>query len=651
MRFCFPLLLLLLFQPLFAQRYPLRKVSPADLSTKSYELDTTANAIVLAEFGEAYVDNGGDYNVIVEYHIKIKILKKEGLSFADFEIPLYKNERQAEQLRSIQAFSYNLENGKVVETKLNSKDVFTENQGKNYDIKKFAIPNVKVGSVIEVFYITESPYFFKFHGWEFQSTIPKLYSEYWATIPGNYLYNMSIKGYLKLNKNESEIIRDCFSAGGGKADCVRYKWAMRNIPAFIEEDYMTAKSNFLSSINFELSEIKHFDGRVDKVTKEWKDAESELKQHDSFGTQLRKGRDVLEDQIQLILLTETDPLKRLDKIYDLVRYTYRWNGKYGMLTDVGIKKAFEGKTGNVADINLTLVAVLRTADFNVDPVILSTRENGLPIDIHPVLSDFNYVVARVKVGDKYYMLDATDKNVPMGVLPIRCLNGKGRVLAEDGSFFTDLVPIEKEKSQTVYNVRMDESGTVSGTVQTVYYGYAAIRKRREISERSDSIELLNHYKTEYNPSITSVRFENLEDVKQPLKEILTVSVLSEAPSGDGLLLNPFLLKRWNKNPFVSTQRSFPVDFAVPIEHRVTFTLQYPADMVLPDVPAVVKNGLRGNGGSVVFETVNRDNSVTVNYFLQLNKSIYEAYEYPQLRELFNIIVQVQNTDLYLKKSP
>jgi hypothetical protein len=651
MKFYLPVVLVLSFQSLFAQRYPLGKVGANELHTQQYALDTTANAIILTEFGEAHVENGGDRNIILEYYVKIKILKKEGLSFADFEIPLYKSEGRAEGLRSVQASSFNLENGKVVETKLSSKSVFTENTSKYYDTKKFAIPNVKVGSVIEVFYITESPYFFKFHGWDFQSPIPKLSSEYWATIPGNYIYNMTIKGYLKLDKNESEIIKDCFSVGTQTANCARYKWAMKNVPAFVTEDYMTAKSNFVSSINFELSEIRHFTGQVDKVTKEWKDVELELKQHDDFGQQLKKGRAILEREVELILTAETDPLQRLNKIYDLVRYSYRWNGKYGMLTDLGVKKAFENKTGNVADINLTLIAVLRKAEFNANPLILSTRENGLPIEIHPVLSDFNYVVARVKIGDKFYLLDACDRNVPLGVLPIRCLNGKGRVIADEGSFFTELTPIEKEKRQTVYNLTLDESGSIAGTIQTVYYGYAALRKRLEISELQDSSELLTHYRTKYNDNITSVRFENLDQIKLPLKEKLQVILPAESSIVDGMLISPFLLKRWDKNPFKSRQRSYPVDFAVPIDDRVTFIFQYPANMQLTDIPAAVKTGLPSSGGMVVFEVLNNANTINVNYILQLNKSVYEAYEYPQLKELFNIIIQVQNTDLYLKKTP
>ena len=180
---------------------------------------------------------------------------------------------------------------------------------------KFAIPNVRVGSVIEISYELESPFIFNFRNWEFQSDIPKIKSEYWATIPGNYLYNISLRGYLKLTKNENILIKDCFTpGGGGTADCSRYKWEIDNVPAFVEEDYMTEKSNFVSMINFELSEVDYIDGRKDRVTKEWKDADQELKSSDRFGVQLKRGKSIMDGHIDALLKNETDPLGKAQKI-------------------------------------------------------------------------------------------------------------------------------------------------------------------------------------------------------------------------------------------------------------------------------------------------------------------------------------------------
>ena len=71
--------------------FPFGQVTYRELELKKYDQDTVALALILDEFGEAYVDNYNNHNIIFEYHAKIKILKKAGVSYGDFEIPLGKS--------------------------------------------------------------------------------------------------------------------------------------------------------------------------------------------------------------------------------------------------------------------------------------------------------------------------------------------------------------------------------------------------------------------------------------------------------------------------------------------------------------------------------------------------------------------------------
>ncbi|MBA4145458.1 MAG: DUF3857 domain-containing protein, partial [Cytophaga sp.] len=279
--------------------FPFGQTSYRELEMKIYDNDSNAVAVILNELGEGYIEDDNDYNLIFEYHVRIKILKQEGVKFADIEIPLHKQEGRAETIRSIKASSFTIDNGTMKETRLDSKNIFSENPGKYWDVKKFAIPNVREGSVIEYQYKLESPFKFNFRSWEFQNDIPKIRSEYWATIPANYNYNITLRGMQQLEKHENELIKQCFYQG--KADCVRHQFVMTNIPAFKEEEYMTAKSNFLSAINFELAEFRSFDGKVIKYTKEWKDVELDLRREEKFGQQLRKGKDIVDDHVELAM--------------------------------------------------------------------------------------------------------------------------------------------------------------------------------------------------------------------------------------------------------------------------------------------------------------------------------------------------------------
>ncbi len=446
--------------------FPFGQVTYRDLDIKNYDKDTSAVAVVLNEFGEAYIDSGNDNNLLLEYHVKIKILNKAGTDQANFEIPLRKSNGKEEVIKNVQASSYNYENGVMKEAKLDTKNIFKEERSKYWNLSKFAIPNARVGSVIDVKYTLESPFIYNFRTWTFQGEIPKVKSEYWATIPGNYIYSISLRGFLQLSRNESELVRDCFSPGGGNtAECARSMWVVKDVPAFVEEEYMTASSNFISSINFELSEIRYFDGRKNKITKEWKDVEQELKADNKFGIQLKRGKDIVDGKVDQLIIGETNPLVKAKKIYDFIRFWYRWNDVYGAYSEFGIKKAFDTKIGNVGDINLSLIAALKYAELDVEPLLLSTRRNGLVTELFPILSDFNYVVAKVNIGDKVYLLDATDDFVSFGLLPERCLNGKGRVFGAKESYWYDIKPTEKEKTLSIINLVLDSLDVMRGTIQ------------------------------------------------------------------------------------------------------------------------------------------------------------------------------------------
>ncbi|GEO02646.1 hypothetical protein AAE02nite_03100 [Adhaeribacter aerolatus] len=629
------------------------QISLPDLQMKVYNPDSSASALVLQEFGESRIDNDNDYNLLHDYHVKIKILSSQGFDQANIQVPLYKQNGKTEKVSRIQASTFNLVNGKLEETKFDSRKTFTENKNKYLDLVKFTLPNIQVGSIIEVRYTLESPFIFNFKPWEFQADIPKIHSEYWAKIPGNYHYNMTLRGTQKLYKQDSEIIKDCFTPGGGrKADCALYKFAMQNIPAFVEEEYMTAKSNFLSGVFFELKEVHYFDGRKEKLTKEWKDVDLEMRNDAKFGTQLRKGKEVFRDHLTPLLATETDSLQKARKVFDFIKGWYKWNDTYGKFSELGIKKAFDSKTGNVGDINLSLIAALNMAGFKTEPVILSTRENGLPIDIHPVISDFNYVVARVKINGKSYLLDATDPFVSFGMVPIRCLNGKGRVFPEKGpSSWLEIVPTDKLKQTTYMDLSLQPDGSFKGKVVSSTLGYDALQERKRITSYNNHDEYIEALDEKWSKiKILKYDIKNLETLDQALSQTFEVEIEGfDNLNKNKLFLNPFFLENWEKNPFTAKERTYPVDLGAPIETMLTINLQYPTEFQLGGLPAPITLALPNGGGRFMFQVQSLGDKVVLNSLISLSKPVYSPEEYGYLKELFSKIVQSYQTNLVFNR--
>lgn len=632
-------------QAQFHHGFPYGKSLLTELDMKRYEPDTSAVAVVLDEFGEAYVDNGGNNNILLEYHVKIKVLKKEGLAEANFSIPLYKNGDRAQRIVSIEGHTASLDNGQMKESYLNPKEVMREKSSEHFDRVAFTLPDVRVGSVIEVRYILESPFFWNFWPWKFQSHLPKRQSVFWARIPANYNYNVSLKGFLKFSQQESELVKNCYTPGGGNiADCSLLKFTMTNIPAFLEEEYMTAKSNFLAALNFELTDVRAFDGRVFKYTQTWDAVEQQLKSREDFGAQLKKAKKQYADVVQTLTSQETDPLKKAAIVYKYVQDHFQWNEEESFVTELGVKAAFEQRKGNVADINLSLVAALEAAGLTAYPVLLSTRENGLATKLYPVLSEFDYVAAYVTLGADKLILDAAYPGLAMGMLPHKCLNGEGRVIANDPELSGWVALTPKERSKKVISVDgiLHSDGQLKATVTIKSYGYDALRTRQQ-KNTATAEEYLKTLKTGTDMTIVNYTCDNLKKIDEPLIETMEVVWNTDADVADHLYFNPFLFDRWEKNPFQLSERTYPVDFGAPIESILSLNLQYPAEFELSETPAQQAYALPRSGGKFLYNVSQPEGKVTATSILNLSRAAYTPNEYFALKELFSRIVQLHAT--------
>ncbi|MDX5417608.1 MAG: DUF3857 domain-containing protein, partial [Hymenobacteraceae bacterium] len=340
-------------------------MSEAELKMHTYDKDTSAVAVILSDFGVSHFRINADLKLITERRTRIKILKKTGYDWANVEVPFYQQGTSRESVGAVRGYTYNLENGKIRKDKLEQSAVFEEQQSENRRSKKFTMPNVKEGSVIEYTYTVTSDFVYNLKEWEFQHTIPTVWSEYRAKIPQYFDYKTLQNGYHKLHDPHDKY----------DATLNGYRWVMVDLPALRPEKYITTLSDYQSKIEFEL-QMLHIPGQESKVmTGEWEQVIQDLMKEDRFGSQLnRKG--FFKNDIASIVEKHSNPQQQMTAIYNLVQNTMRWNGKYGIYTTGPLRKAFESKTGSAAEVNLLLTAMLQEAGLDAAPVLVSTREHG-----------------------------------------------------------------------------------------------------------------------------------------------------------------------------------------------------------------------------------------------------------------------------------
>lgn len=630
--------------PVIGQGQEFGELSGFESNFRTYYKDSTAHAVYLYEKGRNYFQVRRNYVwLITEYHAKIKILDEEGFSEADISIPYYHSEKKTETVSKVKAINH------VKGTKHNvmPSTIFDVQVSEHWSEKRFTFSNVQEGSVLEYSYELESPFLYNMKGWEFQGHIPKIYSEYNAKIPGNYKYNRSLLGKLELDVNDATIQSNCFSVPGMsvQADCEVLKYVMKDVPAFKEdEEYMLAPSNYRSRLEFELAEYESFQGRVERFTKSWKDVDREFRTDRDIGGQLRK-KNYFERNLPLEIITgkESD-LTRAIKLYRFVKAHYNWNGKFGIFRNNNVKKAFEEGLGNAAEINITLINLLNASGIDTDLALISTRMHGLPKKSHPVMSDFNYVVAKTEIDGETYLLDATEKEMPFGMLPYRCLNYYGRVMDLDGdSYWMDIEP-EKLNGRTVrVNIELDlMNSSVKGKFDEISKGYDAYLKRKKIAELSQE-DYLAAIENEYIDGffINQYKVDEEQSDEKNWVEHFTFQ-LEDLEFSKTIYFNPFIIRFFKDNPFRAETRSYPVDFGYQRKFNYMANIEVPVGYTIKELPKPVNLALPDGSGVLQYNTTELNGKIMVVFSLQLRSTQYSNVGYDYLKKLFSSAVANQN---------
>jgi hypothetical protein len=646
------------------------KIDPAYFEMKIYDKDTSAEALILGDYGESQIIYDQNDGFVVEYsrHFRAKVFKKSGYDLANQEFILYHSGNGQEKILTLKGSVYNMEAGKVVESSLDKSMIFEEIMDNRHIEHKFTLPNVREGSILEFYYKIHSD-FWSLPDWQFQHDIPALWSECRVSYPEYFYFKKLQKGYLNFSVAEettkpvslsiSETSRSADYSGGSTTErySIQYtdqvfRWIQDDIPAFHEEPYMNAVINYQSALEFELASYKPPQGMVNNYSQTWEKINEDLMEDEDFGLQLKRGGFLKDVVAQLKLSSGGDQLKEMAAAFNYVRNTMKWDNRNRVYLTQNLKNVFEKKAGSSADINLLLVTLMREMGLNSNPVILSTRNNG---SIHPaqiMVNQFNYVIASVNIGDKTYLLDATEKDGSYNLLPPRCINGQGRIISETKTDWIDLNPTQRYEFTNVIQATIGPDGMITGNMQRSFGNYAALNKRIEVRGNKDNDEYIRNLESS-NKGLTVNNFEliGIDSLSKPYKENLEVEISDYAQiAGNIISLTPLLYDQFPSNPFKLEDRKFPVDFTYPYIYRDIINYTIPEGYVLDERPADLVMSLPDGKTKFSYRMRVDGSTIQLSSTLDIGKSLYTYEEYVSLKEFFAKVVSKQAEKLVLKKS-
>lgn len=665
------LTLLVIISQAFAQKDPIKfgEVDEADVKATKYDKFPDAEAIVLCDYGTVSYDVTNTSDKLVAKRVtRIKILKKAAYEQANHTIYYSVNGSNRERYMSIKGYTYNIEDGKVVKTKLEKSAITEKMINKNVGEIKFTMPNVKEGSVIEYTYELNSDFYWHIPVWYFQQEIPVLWSEYRVSIPQYYEFIQLAQIYKDFETKENRSTSAVLTGSNTTYKIEIYRWVLKDVSPFKDEPFIASVNDHIMKMEFQLSAINYPSQGYKPFMETWTKMVESLQKSDEHGRYLNKS---LPDKTIVATLTanKTTTKDKLVAIYDYVKNNIKYNGRNSLYTKKSIKEVWEKKVGNVAEINLLLVNMLREAGIESHPVLSSTRPHGKIFQQYPIRDKFNYVLAYANIdGKEDILLDATDNMLTAGMLSYQALNGLGLLTQGDSKY--DWVNLQASKSAKITNIvtatlNMDKTGLVEGEITERFGGYEAIRMRRKLSKDAKVTEEGEEGEVEVptelseedkqkeeaeKAKINKFTWKNLEELGKPLDGTKKVEISEFSQVNDDFIyFTPLLDYRMKENPFKNAERNFDIDYACPVEKSFYMNFVIPEGYKVEELPKPVR--LKWQDESIKFDyavTATGDKVQLISKFV-LSRPIFKAEEYKALRDLYAQIVAKQEEQIVLKK--
>jgi hypothetical protein len=639
------LLTVTLALPIFAQYkfLDLPKLDIEDLKTTSYSKNAAEPAEVLYKTYHYYITEGELHLDVIS---RVKIYKKDDAKkFLEEEIYTRQGSNSTnEKITSLKVNTYNLVDGKIAATQVDKNSKYKSKENKNYSVTKFAFENVKDGSVVEYKYSILSPFMYVIPKVMIEDEVPIRYFEYVFDAPVYYGYNVNYKGELKPFKQE---VADKMLYG---SDSRTYRFAYKDIAAYKDEKYVNNIENYRTSVRFELNSTNFpmsggnlHDGAISGGFKSfgvsWQDIRKQLYDDENFGDELKRNnlvKEILPEEIKSI----KNEAERAAAVLKFTQSKYSWNGEYSAFTDKGLKNLISTKLGNSAEINLLLILLMRSANLNAEPVLLSTVGRGILTSYSPSIGMLNYVLASVDFDGKFTLYDATSKMTTPNIIRPAALNYYGFVMTKTEAKQINVLCPQKSVTYLTVDAKLNPDGTFGGSFSdrdTMLY--AMMNNERHDENKTEYQN--TYYKERYKFPYTNIKSGVTE------KGDFQTSFDFDSDSfvdgiGNKLVFNPLLFLFNKSHEFDQTdERRSPIELYTGYDKIKKVTITLPDGYVFENVPKSKKFRTEDSAIQYVYKVTQEGNKLTVDTTTTVEDPVYPKEYYPAFKQIFDNITKME----------
>ena len=630
------------------------KFNNYELNLTQFKEDKNAEAVIVFDKGVIkFIENSSNRTAVRMIRTtRIKILKEEAITYGTVKIPLYTpaNSNRDEILIRVKGQSINIDadTGGIKRSILNSSDVFDQDyaDSDSYSLKVFTLPNVKVGSIIEYEYEIETPYLTILPVWEFQNSIPTLYSSLELNIVPYYEYQFIAQGINKFDvetKYNSKRKKNMF---GNEFTEIVYTLGMKNIPAFKNEKYISSKEDYIMKLKLQLSAIHYPDGRNQSFSTTWDKLVDEFYDLKKFGTFLKQSKKFAKElQKFRPELNSKNNSELIRNLNEFVKSEFALNGSNNAISNVEFKEFIKNKSGNSAAHNLFFIGLLQGYGLDAIPVLSSTRSHGKIKPKYPFMDNFNYSLAYVR-SDINQIYDATSHYLPYDMIPSYTINGIGLVAEEPAKW---IKLNDTHVSIDMHNIKLFPNindGLIQERISTTFTGYTANYYRRAI-DLKDENELIDFLENSFKKEgVENVKIKAIKETEVPLN-INFVAKSSLEELGDLIEINPYAGFEERNNFLTENFRNYPVDFNF---QRATI---FNSTLIIPE-GYQISNKLESNNFDSDLLSYSRSfdlngNQLNIEFKYQFKQSLYHPENYQALKMHYDRIIELSKESIILVK--
>lgn len=595
------------------------------LQTSSHPLDEDADYSYLVNASSIKYVIPADWDLYVtqSYNKTFKIYNDEGLEMANVTIPLWKSKTDRERIKKMKVRLHKLVNG-IVKTQEIKIDKYEE-KNENIILYKFTVPGVNVGDVLEVKYMLTSPYVTVLPRFYFQQSVPVDSAQYTIDVPGYFGLSPNLKGYENIQVTDKKLNSDHYEK--------RYMLKAIDIKPMDNPSYVMNPNDYRSSIKYEIESYQKPGQAKVKLSSTWDDVGDNIWDAWNIGKSLKSKKFKGLPDFESI----QDTLDKIKVAIDYIHNNFTWNEEF-LDNKPNLKNLIKNKTGNLLEINLSLINILTQNGIEAAPLITQKRKYGYISDKFPSRGNFNNILTYIKLGKGYIIVDPSDKNLDLGQVSISNRNFSGLILHKEKDaefFYFDTKNIYKKQTQAKVTITDDSN-------LDIFKKEKLSSSAKATYTRSPNSYLAENYKLENVPTV---------ERNKPIQIEYTYTLNEAVMNIENKMILPVCIDcPISLIDMQEEERNYPLILSSTQKQTYIYQLTIPEGYTIETLPEndEIKNY---NGMATMSFTAKSDSDkITVSILYEIKKEVFTPKEYKTLKIAIDKMKDKLNESIVLVKT-